>query len=655
MSVGGLASGLNTDDIITKIMEIAKRPQKRLEISKLEAQAKLAEWQNINTRVLATKMQIDNITKSSFFESKKVFSSNTDIMTVSASSTAAEGTYFMKVLSKAQAHQIASQSFNSIDTNIGTGKVSISMANSESFDVDIDTNNNTLAGLRDSINRAGKDVRASIINAGTTESPQYKLLLTSIKTGADYQMTVDTSQLVGGQTPIIDQEVQSASNAQIQLGEGAGAIIISKSTNIVSDLIPGVTLNISSADPTKTVKIEVQNDINGIKSGIQQFVEQYNDLLSTIDSQFKYDSETKESGTLIGSVALQTIQSDLLRVSTSSVPGLTPAFSALSSIGITLNNAGRLIINDATLTNALTNNLNDVKRLFAVDMQSESTYVSYLSSTTDTQNSGSAGWRVNITQPATQTRVTAGVEMSGVLDADEVLTINGKTVNLTAGMTQNQILQAINNMSKELGVTASFTQADGTGSGNYLTIKNISYGATRNVSVQSSLSNQSGVTSGIGNIRVSLSSQTGEGGSFILEGADVAGTINGQPATGKGQTLTANPSTPGSPIKGLQLTITAVEPIQTRVTFTKGVGATLKDMMDRMTSVNGALTTASNSVSSEIEELQKTIDDWNSRLKLQEQRLWQQFNAMESQLARLQSQGDYLMGQLRALNNNNSR
>jgi len=61
MSVGGLVSGLKTDEIIAKIMEYARRPQDKLKAEKAEAQAKLAIWQDLNTRVLALKLKADAI------------------------------------------------------------------------------------------------------------------------------------------------------------------------------------------------------------------------------------------------------------------------------------------------------------------------------------------------------------------------------------------------------------------------------------------------------------------------------------------------------------------------------------------------------------------------------------------------------------------
>lgn len=658
MSIGGLASGLKTDDIIAKIMEKARQPQNMMLQQKADAQMRLTAWQDLNTRMLALKAKGDGISSSNSFAGFTATSSNTDILSVSASSTASSGVYYISVSKRAQAHQLSSQVFNSLDDVVGTGKVKLNFTtdSSRSFEVTLDSANNTISGLRDAINKANKDVKASILNAGTSASPQYRLILTSAITGEASEFTVDTSALSGGTTPTLNQIVQQAQDAQLTFGQGAGAITVEKSNNIITDLIPGVTLNVTSADENKSVKVDITQDTTYVKTAIQGFVAQYNDLVDAMEKYSDYDTETSTGGALLGSFELSNVQQNIISAVTGTVVGVDSKFSSLSTVGITLDSSGHLNIDDADLTKALSDNMSEVTKLFSTNMQSESSYISYLSSGSETQPSGATGWSVDITQAARRAQVTAAIPMAGTLGQEETLTLNSSNgqaqfVKLTAGMTLDQVVTEVNKYSSKTGVSAVATGAGGSGSGSYLTLRSTRYGSASDITVFSNLSNGGSNTTGLGNVSATGANPGGETGTGIgFVGLDVQGTVNGEKCTGKGQLLTAEPEDKYSKIKGLSLQITASAPLNSKITFTKGVAAATRDLLVNMTSSKGSVTLVQESINTEISDYDDRIADMETRLLDYQDRMYEKFNMMESQLAKLQQQGNYLTSQLSAMN-----
>lgn len=658
MSIGGVISGLKTDDIITKMMDIARRPQNKLLQDKAIAQNKLAVWQDLNTRILALKTKADSIAVPGAFKNNRAISSEMGIVNATASADASPGIYYLKVKSRAQGHQISSQTFNSTNDNIGTGTVSFTFAdNSKDFNVTIDNTNNTLSGLRDSINRADKEIQASIINSGTAESPEYRLMLTNKSTGINSEFTVNS----GTTTTAFNQITQQAFDAEIEFGDGlhsATPITVKKSANSITDLIPGVTLDIGAPDLDKTVKIEVVRNTGAIQSSIEDFVKQYNDLTDAIDAQFKFDGQSGSGGALLGSWDLQSIQMTLASTIGSSVTGVNREFNVLAAVGITMDMAGHLTVDSSKLSSALRDKPEDVARLFASDLKSDSSYISLVTSSVDTKPSGVNGWEVNVTQAARRAQVTAGVGWSEgqTLDADETITVytgstKAKSIKLTDGMTIAQAVAEINKYSAETGIAAAATQADGTGTGNFLTLRTTGYGSTKNLSVFSDKSNFGTNTSGLGTTLITETVFTGEQGNGQgMPGLDVAGTINGEAATGNGQILSASTKSANSAIKGLMLTITSGIPITSKIYYTKGIGTTLRDTIIGMTGSAGMVAKAQESLTDEISEFDKNIIDMESRLTDQSDRIYAQFNAMEAQLAKLQQQGNYLANQLAAMN-----
>ncbi len=654
MSVGGVVSGLDTNSIIAKAVEYARRPIANYEGDIAVNQQKLAIWQDINTRMLAVKMSTESLARPATFQAKTAESSNESILTATASTDAVSGVYDLRVEQRAQAHQIAAtDTYSSTDAVVGEGTFEIVQANGDSFSVELDANNNTLSALKNKINSENEGVSASIVNVGTSDTPEYKLLLKASDTGTDYEITaINTSGWSGGTAPTFDlmaDPVQEAQDAIIKLGSGAGELTVTKSTNTITDVVPGVTLNITGADAGENVAITVGKDTTGAKAAIQGFVEAYNTLMSAIDDQFDYDADTGASGSLMGSYQLQAVQSDIQDMISRSVPGLDKEFSSLSSIGITLDQTGLLTVNQSELDDALANNIDKVEDLFSYRFESDSSYVSMVatSSSTDASN---GDWQVRINQVATRSNAQAGTELNGNLAQDETLTINGESVSLTAGMSMQDVIDAINSKTEDTNVVA-YETVDGADS--YLTLRSRLYGDNHDFTAVSSVSNTVTNSSGIGNVSVSGENAAGESGTGTgAKGVDVEGQIfDGDTwvnCKGNGQILTADPDDEYSPVKGLVLMATydTLPADDINVSYAKGFGASIRDKIGEMTGTDGVVTSAQESLNTEIDDIKEYIVDLEERLSRYEERMYEQFNAMETKLANLKQQSSYLFASL---------
>lgn len=638
-SINGVVSGLSTDEIISKIMQVEKRPITNLQNDQKELTTQLSAWQEFNTRLLALQAKATAIATPTQFDSRSVDSSDEDILTATAGSTAAPGTYYIKVTSTAQSHQLASQGFADLTDAVGVGTLTISLANGKETSITIDENSNSLAGLRDAINKSDCGVTAVIVNTGDADTP-YKLLLTSDNSGTDYAMTVDTSGLDNPDRPAMNQVVQAATNAVLEMGTGAGKITITKSTNTINDFIPGLILNLKQSDADTTVTLKVNVDTEAMRSKITDFATQYNNLVDFFDSQFAYDPSAEQIGVLFGDFSLQILQSDLTEAIVNPIAGLTQNAKALSQIGLTIDQQGKLAINASELQDALDNKLDQVRNVFSTGFESDSASVSYISNTTDTKPSPEAGYSVVVTQAALQARVTSGVAQAGALSQDETLIINGSTILLEAGWTQAQVIAKINESTKYTGVKAAATGAGGIGTGDYLTLSQVTYGSAAHITAKSNTSSASGTNSGLGNVEVTETAAGGESGIGTgAAGQNMIGTINGVEAQAQGQYLIGGGGADGkNGAKGLKIRVEATTPLTTTIHFTKGVAALVRDLALAATESEGVVTTAENGINTEIDEIKKQIEDWNTRLADKEERLYKQFNAMEDALNKLQTQ-----------------
>jgi flagellar hook-associated protein 2 len=257
---------------------------------------------------------------------------------------------------------------------------------------------------------------------------------------------------------------------QITAGEDAQLnvdnVTVTRSTNSISDLINGVTLNLVGASDSSTVTLKIDRDLDGIEAKIQSMVDAFNPIMQYINTQFSYDSDTQTTGgVLFGDGTLSSVKSDLISSITNTITGASGDFNSLPLIGITLDSSSNLTIDDTKLTDALTTNFDAVQKLFAAYGSSTDPSIQYVSNTDNTQG---GAYAVVINQAATRTTLTGTNAITGLLGADESLNIqdvsSGRTttVALTSAMTLSDIVNAINSeMDKE--TTQQLTGSNGTG------------------------------------------------------------------------------------------------------------------------------------------------------------------------------------------------
>lgn len=302
-------------------------------------------------------------------------SSNDELLTASASSTATPGSYDVEVVALAEAHKLTSTGYADADTEVGTGTLTI-ISGETAFNVTIDSGNNTLGGLRDAINEAadGTGISASIVNvddgAGGTVA---KLILTALETGTDNAISVvvddddgdDTD--TGGLSAFAYQAVgtqnltesRAAADAQIMLdGE-----TVTRSGNEIGDAVSGITFNLTKAEPGTSITITVAEDTAALEANITAFVAAYNGLVDTITDLQAYDETTGEAGLLLGDATLRSVERQLRSVLIEG--GFDEQLDSLAAIGIGFGEEGKLEIDSDQLDAALESSLDAFPAFFA--------------------------------------------------------------------------------------------------------------------------------------------------------------------------------------------------------------------------------------------------------------------------------------------------
>lgn len=150
---------------------------------------------------------------------------------------------------------------------------------------------------------------------------------------------------------------------------GGTTQLTSQSNTITSDSSGIAGLSVTALKANSTVSVSVSSDTTKISNAIQQFVTDYNAVQTSISAQQIVSTGsdgTVTPGTLTGDLTASNIASQLRSSVFSALSGLSGSIQMLSSLGIQTNGQDNTLkVTDSTaLTNALTNNLNDVKNFF---------------------------------------------------------------------------------------------------------------------------------------------------------------------------------------------------------------------------------------------------------------------------------------------------
>lgn len=283
---------------------------------------------------------------------------------------------------------LATANFATAMTDDGAGHGAFKI---NGVEIAYDVANDTLNKIITRINNSAAGVIAAY--DATTD----RLVLRSKATGS---LTITVEEVAGKGNFLTAAGLTAAAGGTQTLGSNAvftvsgfnGDQPITRTTNSVSDVIPGVTLNLKD-DPGSPVTVKVEPDVDAAKAVIKEFVSKYNEAVSLINTRLSekkvVDKEWAEMtdaerklGIMRGESALIDLRSKLSRVTSAPVAGLSATMDALSDIGIrlgvttssstsTTGENGALILDEAKLEAALRDSPEAVADLFFVDADAD--------------------------------------------------------------------------------------------------------------------------------------------------------------------------------------------------------------------------------------------------------------------------------------------
>jgi flagellar hook-associated protein 2 len=347
-----LPSGSNTVDVqalLNAALASYQQPLTVVQLQQTNLQNQTTALQGIQSDVTALASAVKSLSDSSGgISALSATSSNSAVLTASADSTALAETHSVTVNALATTSSYYTNAVASSSATIATGSFTIAVGTNAPVAVTVDNTNNTLDGLAASINGQNIGVSASVVN----DANGARLAIVSKTTGAPGDVMIANNT-----TGLTFNKAVTGSNASVVVD----GVPINSTTNTISGVIPGVTLNVNSASGT-TVNINVAPDTQQATSAINQFVAAWNKSIQDLTAQFAVGPDGSGAQPLESDGTVRDVQQQLLSAITYSVGG-NNGFVNLASIGVNLNNDGTLSVDSSTLSNALSSHFGNVQAL----------------------------------------------------------------------------------------------------------------------------------------------------------------------------------------------------------------------------------------------------------------------------------------------------
>lgn len=375
LTFSGIASGLDTQALIDATTNASRQSKVR------PSQTRVTELTSTNTAFeeLSTKLETlqSNLRQFSTLEgggvSKTGTSSKESVVSATATAAATNASYSVTVNTLASNHTYSFDTTYASPTTaiqstltggepaanrtvtftVGTG------GEQETVSVVITNGSYTVQDYVDAFNAASTKARASLVNVGTTASPSYKIVLTSLYEGTS-KGTIARTALGANLTNLTGFSESAAADASVTV---TGIGTITRTSNSISDIIPGVTLSLSS---TGTATVKIAEDVPATITRVQDFVDTWNDIVTFLEENNRITTEQNGetttntfaplSSSRIDDNALFTLRSAL----SATVASGGSAVRVFADLGITTQRDGTLRFDTAKLQEAISAEVSSV-------------------------------------------------------------------------------------------------------------------------------------------------------------------------------------------------------------------------------------------------------------------------------------------------------
>lgn len=370
MSTPSLTSAtgpLDVQGLVSQLMTVADQPINRMNSQLQVDKSQISDYGSINSDLTAFQSALNPLSSGQFINTFKASSSDTNVLSATATSSAMAGDYSVTVANLASAQNVALSSpqasaTDSLGNSADTLDFTFGRGSTATVDISADS---SLQQISDAIDAAGIGVSADVVKVDNSTTP-YRLVLTGNDVGSGSSFSTSTASGQSGLS-FLDFNAASAVDAAGNITDKrltavaqdanltVNGLALTSGSNTVSDVINGVSLNLTQVG---TTSLKVAMDSSAVQAQVQSFVTAYNKVQA--DATNLYQGDLKGDFTL---VSLQNMFDGVLNAPISGANGTTEV-AYLAQVGVSLQKDGSLSLDSAALNTAISNNAAAVSNVF---------------------------------------------------------------------------------------------------------------------------------------------------------------------------------------------------------------------------------------------------------------------------------------------------
>ncbi len=369
INFAGLASGIDSEGLIEAISEATRQTRIKPNEDKIgKLQDENDALDELKTLLSELKEITENFTTlAGGIVAKQAGSSDETVLTATASNSAIDGTYTFTV------NQLATNATWSFDDRTTdpatpvlaatqTGSLLIQVGNpagsADSYTVNL-TDTTTWNQVVADINSNMTEAVATLVNTGTSSSPSYAIVIQSNNVGEDDgTLTLTTAgdlATVWDDTIGAGSTVDQAQNAEFTLDGIAGTIV--RDSNVINDLIQGVTIRLEDSGGPVTLQVETDN--TATLAAAQEYVDKYNEIVEYLaeNNTITREENGQDVENIFGPLASTRLDDGMLTALRAAMSGATyssgTSVRIFADMGIKTNRDGTLELDTEEFEDAL--------------------------------------------------------------------------------------------------------------------------------------------------------------------------------------------------------------------------------------------------------------------------------------------------------------
>lgn len=298
LRVTGLASGLDTESIISELVSVNSYKVASLQKDQTKLSWKTDAWKSMNSKVYGFYTStLSDLRFSSSYSTRKTTVSNANVATVKTSGKASNTTQTMRVEKMAKAGYLtggeldgsvkADTKLSEIDPSLAgtSGKIGLKIGSGETIELEI-TEETTVQNIVDQLKEHG-------LNANFDEKNQ-RMFISAEDTGEQYDFELEGLDEAGAKALKALKINMNDAGTEAKKITGQNAVIYLNEARFENDTntfdINGLSISVMQETGNEEVTLTTGVDTEGMYNTIKDFLGKYNELMQGMLEAYNADS-----------------------------------------------------------------------------------------------------------------------------------------------------------------------------------------------------------------------------------------------------------------------------------------------------------------------------------------------------------------------------